>query len=109
MKAILFIILTTIALFSCDSGVKSEYFQNRGLITGRDMRKCSCCGGWFISIENKEYRFYKLPDGSGIDLDNEFVDSLDMRIELNWQLQENACMPDLIEVLKVRRGWAEPD
>ena len=79
---------------------EEEVWMDQGTITGADFRKCMCCGGWFINIKKEQYRFYKLPKGSGIDLQSE---SLPLEVQLNWEQDTTACMGDEILIKEIEK------
>ena len=71
LHTVLLSAIAALLLVSCsNSNDPSANRISRGVITGPDYRKCSniCCGGWFIEIEGKEYRFLELPPGSNVPL-----------------------------------------
>jgi hypothetical protein len=74
--------------------------MNNGAITGPDVRECSCCGGYFIEIENITYRFFELPANSEIDLINA---RFPVYVRLDWQNDPNACLGDEIFVMRIER------
>ncbi len=87
-KSILLIFIISI-LFSCskDDDIK---FESSAKITGYDMRKCACCGGWLIEIEGvKDIKhFDKAPKGLKIDLqDTKFP----VLVNLNWTKTDTFC------------------
>jgi len=90
------LILIVLSLLSCDK----EVVKSSAQITGPDYRKCSCCGGWFIEIDNSTYRFYELPKTNSIDLENE---TFPLEVTVKWKKQENACMSDLIDIEKITK------
>ncbi|HLG32713.1 MAG TPA: hypothetical protein VI362_06710 [Ignavibacteriaceae bacterium] len=97
MKKIFFVCLFVVfGLISCS--VTENEFMNNGIITGPDVRECSCCGGYFIDIDDKIYRFYSLPDNNSINL-------IDVRfpvyVKLDWKNDEEACLGDEIIVLRI--------
>jgi hypothetical protein len=61
MKAIRVLFIVFI-LSACTK--ESSEFRSLGLITGADPTMCACCGGWFITIENTQYRIVDMPDNS---------------------------------------------
>lgn len=74
--------------------------MDQGTITGGDYRKCMCCGGWFIKIKNDRYRFYQLPEKSGIDLKEE---KFPLEVQLNWEKDTAACLGDEIIILEIEK------
>lgn len=95
MKHVLILILLLILLTGCR---KDRGFDNSGTIIGFDYRKCMCCGGWFISIEQDTLRFDQLPEGCSIDLnDPEFP----IEVYLDWQPKDPRCLGDEIIVTRI--------
>lgn len=94
--------LTFIALIilSMTIGCGKDDPNNYGQITGPDMSLCPCCGGWFIEIEDETYRFFNLPENSGINLTNE---SWPIYVELEWVKDGNGCMGDEIFINSIRK------
>jgi len=82
----------------CDDNARA--FRSKGKIGAADYRKCSCCGGYFISIDKVEYRFFELPEGSGIDLEK---DARPIHVELNWQVQ-GSCGEEIIRIDAIRKA-----
>lgn len=79
---------------------EEKVWMDQGTITGADYRKCMCCGGWFIEIKNEPYRFYKLPEKSGIDLQEE---KFPLEVQLNWEKDTSACLGDEIIILEIEK------
>ena len=98
MKKTLFL-LTLLWILACrcdDLSLEAE-----GIITERDYRKCYCCGGWFIEIDGKTW----LADLSeeqiiALDLDES---KLPMPVELDWSIEEKACLDNKILVEHIKR------
>ena len=100
-------LLVLMLLAGCSGTTESggQDFMATGTITGPDMRRCvhPCCGGWFIEIEGKRYRFFELPEGSGINLNSEH---LPIDVELNWTAFEGAlkeCAGDAITITAIEK------
>ncbi len=74
---------------------KDQGYQNSGKILGPDYRKCMCCGGWFIEIENDTLRFQVLPEGSTLNLTDAIFP---MNVYLDWHYPDPQCMGDEIIV-----------
>ena len=91
-KVIMILSMFLLALMACK---KEKHFMNEGKITGYDMRMCMCCGGYYIDINSNTYRFYDLPENSGIDLTNA---TLPIYVELDWKKVEPGCLGDEIIV-----------
>jgi hypothetical protein len=73
-------------------------YQSNGVVTGIDFRECACCGGYFIDIENNRHRFYKVPDDSRLNLENQ---AFPIYVKLDWTVDPNACLGDEIIVLRI--------
>lgn len=102
MKAIFFLTLILIP-FTFSSCKKENTFFNQGKITGYDSKHCPspCCGGWYIEINNKIYRFLNLPENSNLNLGFE---SLPIDVLVRWKKDDNGCLGDeiLIDYIKKR-------
>ena len=94
---ILAAVLLCFMLVSC---LKDNDFGQSGVITGFDYRKCYCCGGWFININDSTYRFFELPDQNNIDLENA---SFPVEVILTWKTDPNACMRDEIIITRIEK------
>jgi len=94
------IFTTIIICFVLASCMKDNDFGQKGVITGFDYRKCMCCGGWFISINDSTYRFYQLPDQNNIDLENA---SFPVEVILSCKKDPNGCMGDEIIILRIEK------
>lgn len=83
-----------------DNDTVSASCTEQGVITGIDIRRCACCGGWFIEIDNKTLRATTLPQ--------EFLESLDpdefpLHVFLEWSQPLTLCTADEIIVTCARR------
>ena len=77
------IILIGALITACEKEKDNEKkFESTGIIQGADLTMTPCSGGWIIDFEEDEenYRFYSLPDGSGIDL---ATSTFPVKIKLN--------------------------
>lgn len=98
MKKLIFLTLLVIPiLIGCDENDSMD----EGVITGVDTRECLCCGGYFIDIKNSTYRFQSLPSESGIDLTNNPV--FPINVKLSWKMKDTLCLGDEIIVLKISK------
>lgn len=88
-----FIVLAALGTFSCTDDEQATVDKEVGIITGQDPRFCMCCGGWFIDIGDRTYRFYELPGDSNIDLTDA---ALPMAVNVVWEADDNACLGDEI-------------
>jgi hypothetical protein len=75
-------------------------YHSTGKITGSDMRKCVCCGGWFIDFNDSTYRFYELPDNSDINLENAVFPIV---VKLNWSVVNQPCLGDEIAISSIKK------
>ena len=100
MKAFISFVVLAVLLLLGPSCTKDARFQSRGQITGVDYSMCACCGGYYITIDNVQYRFDTLPSGSGIDAE---TDQKPIRVLVNWHKDPKACMQDLIVIDAIKR------
>ncbi|HCY76323.1 MAG TPA: hypothetical protein DHV28_10410 [Ignavibacteriales bacterium] len=97
MKKIIFAgILLLICFSSCTED--ENLFMSNGTITGIDIRECSCCGGYFIDINDSTYRFYTIPAGSDVQLQNP---NFPIYVKLDWAKADTVCLGDEIKVLRI--------
>lgn len=89
------------AFISCSEEDQEMGLTDAGTITGMDYRKCKCCGGWFIEINSETYHFHELPENSNLNLNNE---SLPIEVNLDWVVDENACLGDEIIVIRITKS-----
>lgn len=103
MKLLKSIVLLALLMnISCkDNSTDIEiHYKSNGVITGYDFRECMCCGGMFIEINDSTYRFWEFPKESNINQNNiEFP----LNVSLDWSKKDSACMPDLIDVIRIRK------
>jgi hypothetical protein len=98
MKIIIFTSVFIILIISSCSTDENEFMSN-GIISGIDFRKCSCCGGYFIDINDSTYRFYTLPTGSEVTLENPVFP---IYVKLDWAKADAVCLGDEIKVLNIK-------
>jgi hypothetical protein len=91
------IVLAFILFATCNK--ESNNYISHGTITGQDYRMCVCCGGWLITIDDKQYQFDKLPNGSSIDLNTE---KYPLAVKLDWQLNTAGC-PNTITIVRIAK------
>jgi hypothetical protein len=96
IHTLILIFLITIA--SCST--EDDLFRSTGKITGIDVRECSCCGGFYIEIDNTTFRFYDLPKNSRLNLDNP---TFPIYVKLDWTNDANACLGDEIIVSRIEK------
>ncbi|MGA2822780.1 MAG: hypothetical protein ABSE72_04570 [Bacteroidales bacterium] len=96
-KPIMIFFIFLLAIMSCK---KEKHLMNEGKITGSDPRECICCGGYFIDINKSTYRFYELPENSGIDLKNA---KFPICVELDWKKVEPGCIGDEIIIEEIEK------
>ena len=107
----LFVVLCSVAasvlLTSCSgtNDASQKVLTSEGVITGPDFRRCMspCCGGWFITIDGKQYRFLEFPQGTDPSLPPNTLEEYPVEVKLIWEPNERACGEDLINVLAIRR------
>lgn len=97
MKKI-FVLSIVLLMFGLSCSMEEEEFKSNGIITGFDIRECSCCGGYFIEIERNTYRFYELPKNSNLNLENPHFP---ISVRLDWIPDPNACLGDEIIVQRI--------
>ncbi|MDW3196742.1 MAG: hypothetical protein R8G66_30480 [Cytophagales bacterium] len=86
-----------ISLVSCDKEEPSPDPRDRGTITEQDVRRCACCGGLFIEINEETYRIMQFSESMNVDLN---VD-LPIDVFIEWVPQEDACLGDEINVISI--------
>ncbi len=91
------ILLAFITFATCNKA--GNNYLSHGTITGQDYRMCACCGGWLITIDDKQYQFDKMPDGSPIDLNKE---KFPLAVKLDWQLNTTGC-PNTITIHRIAK------
>jgi len=96
LKKICIVVFLLFVALSCS--LEEDEFRSNGVITGYDTRECVCCGGYFIEIANSAYRFYDIPNGSRLNLDNP---TFPIYVKLDWQKDPNACLGDEIIVPRI--------
>ena len=80
-------IIFLVCMLTACTKENSDY-KSLGTITGSDPTMCGCCGGWFIKIENTQYRIVSMPDVFTPDLANE---TFPVTVRLDWQLITTGC------------------
>jgi hypothetical protein len=97
MKKILLAgILLFIIVLSCNENEND--FMSKGVITGIDFRECSCCGGYFIDINDSTYRFKSLPANSQMIIDHPVFPIF---VKLDWAMEDTLCLGDEIKVFRI--------
>ena len=74
---------------------------DRATVIGPDVRECiQCCGGWFIEIEEEQYRFGPIPFSAMIDFENE---TYPLEVAVVWNPSNGDCEDeiDLISIQKI--------
>ncbi|MDP2365430.1 MAG: hypothetical protein Q8M94_16880 [Ignavibacteria bacterium] len=99
MKKIIFTGILLIFIIASCAEDENEFMSN-GTITGIDFRECSCCGGYFIAIKDSTYRFYTLPVGSEVALENPVFP---IYVKLDWAKADTACLGDEIKVFRIKK------
>ncbi len=91
------LLLIVLCFISCSLGEAGSTTSN-GTITGPDVRECACCGGFYIEIDNVNYRFYNVPPNSNLNLENP---TFPIYVKLEWAKDANACLGDEIIVVRI--------
>ena len=92
------VLIIVLSIASCS--LEEDEFRSIGTITGYDTRECSCCGGFYIEIDNTTYRFYDLPNNSELNLENP---TFPIYVKLDWTKDANACLGDEIIVSRIEK------
>ena len=90
-------VLAVIIFATCNK--EGNNYMSHGTMSGQDYRMCACCGGWLITIDDKQYQFNNLPANSDINLSNE---KFPLVVKLDWELNTTGC-PNTITVQKIAR------
>ena len=98
LKKIFTCIVLVMSLWFCSE--QEDEYASTGIITGIDVRECSCCGGYFIEIADSTYRFYNIPPGSKLNLENP---DFPVYVKLDWHEDPNACLGDEIIVNRIEK------
>lgn len=98
MKMIIIVCSMLFTFALCCTDADDNTNTNDATITGIDSRECSCCGGYFIEISSSTYRFYTVPAGSNVDIENA---TFPLNVRVTWKTAANRCLGDEIEVLKL--------
>lgn len=96
MRKICWILVAVIFMTACRKN-KEKNAQGTGTLTGIDGRKCACCGGVYLTIDNRtgQYRTFELPSLTTEQLHNL---NFPQRIEFEYQ-NAGICGEDrLIEI-----------
>jgi hypothetical protein len=102
MKKIYFLTITLLILsfISCDKDNKDNTEELNGKITGYDMRKCMCCGGFYIDIKDSTYRFDSIPTNSGINLT---IDTFPIKVNVAFHKKNPQCLGDEIIIDRMKK------
>ncbi|MFH0761133.1 MAG: hypothetical protein V2A67_06490 [Bacteroidota bacterium] len=90
-----FLLTTTLLLILITGCRKQPDYEDSGTIFGFDYRKCMCCGGWFIRIDQDTLRFDQVPETCTINFDSI---SYPLEVWLDWHPKDPRCMGDEIIV-----------
>ncbi len=92
IKFLTFLVAVGCLMVSCDNNDDNDpiAFEATGTITGFDMARCTCCGGWIIDIDGvaSDRLFYEVPESSMIDLEKE---ALPIKVQFNWSASDEYC------------------
>lgn len=99
MKPIRLILCTgllALLLSGCD---RDAGYMDTGTVFGMDYRKCMCCGGWFIEIDQDTLRFDVMPEEYTLNFD-----SLGYPVEvyIDWHHKDPKCLGDEIVVERMK-------
>jgi hypothetical protein len=78
---------------------ENDCYRDSGTIIGFDYRKCMCCSGWFIKIDEDTLRFQKVPEDCTINFDSI---SYPYEVYLDWHRPDTLCLGDEILVDRMR-------
>ncbi len=88
-----------VLLFASCKDDDAPSFQDRGEILGADLTLCACCGGWYIKINEENYRFHELPAGATIELSAE---NMPIDVWLDWHADPEACLGNEILIDRIQ-------
>ena len=96
----LFLIAILALMIGCSGSTNNEESKYKeAIITGVDMRKCLCCGGWFIKIDSVEYNFATIPEGAEVNLNTE---SLPLTVLIQYNLRTEGCT-NIIDITRMKK------
>lgn len=80
-------------------GYNSGKVKPNAVIIGPDTRKCVCCGGYLISIDNNKpidqyFLTYDFPGGYK-------PENFPVKVYIEWEKDPNACINDKIIIKKI--------
>lgn len=95
MKTILkiFLIGVPVLLSGCE-GSKDDDFE-LGKITGSDLTKCACCGGYLITIKDEAYKFLN-ENVRGGEILNVIDPIFPLYVRLKWSHDTGTCADRII-------------
>lgn len=98
MKPLLLALFTVIIASACHKNSNTAYVH--GTITGYDLKKCACCGGYVLRLDNGDssYRFFNFPAGSNVD-STQFPQS----VYLNYVVTDSCGPYRFVKVLALTR------
>jgi hypothetical protein len=97
-KAIAVIVILSCLFTRCKKDDSAP--ESIGVITGMDGRKCACCWGWLVEIDNQTYKFDKIPATASLDLN---TITYPTTVKIKWRDAQDDCKGKLIEVLHISR------
>lgn len=95
MKQVLLLLsVCLLAITSCKK--EDSIYKYSGVIEGVDNTKCSCCGGYIISVDDidSSYRAFSLPPGNTISASSHFP----IYINLNFSGSERCGNNNIINI-----------
>jgi hypothetical protein len=96
----LMIALLMFPIISCHKDKDNTVEGLQGKITGTDMRKCMCCGGYYIEIQDSTYRFDSIPINSGINIS---IDTFPIFVSVLFHKKNPQCLGDEIVIDKMKK------
>jgi hypothetical protein len=96
---ILILVLSAITIIACHNDENNINLKD-GIITGPDLRKCMCCGGFFLEVEDSTYRFFDFPANSGF---NPSTDTFPIKVGVLFHLKDTLCLGDEIVIDQMQK------
>lgn len=100
------IVVFLLALSSCGDDDEPQKWED-AVITGYDMRKCMCCGGWIIEIKDSTFRFFEFPEGDkdkfNLPSFNDNQSNYPINVRVIWKHSPEKCLGDEIIVERIEK------